>query len=95
MKVEEQALTLCFSTPIWRLDFGGYEPVNAAIREELERLGWDTLDEQQRAIVHPSHSFREDRFVTADEVPVLLPPDELFRLYADLGVTPKKRVHAY
>ena len=69
MKVEEQALTLCFSTPIWRLDFGGYEPVNAAIREELERLGWDTLDEQQRAIVHPSHSFREDRFVTVDEVP--------------------------
>jgi hypothetical protein len=69
LKVEEQALTLCFSTPIWRLDFGGYEPVNAAILEELERLGWDTLDEQQRAIVHPSHSFREDRFVTADEVP--------------------------
>ncbi len=69
MKVEKQNLTLCFSTPIWRFEFDDYEPTNAAIREELERLGWDKLDERQRTIVHPSHSFSEDRFVTEDEIP--------------------------
>ena len=69
MKVEQQALTLCFPTPIYRLEFSDYESVNAAICEELERLGWDRIDEAQRAIVHPSHSFAEDRFVTVEEVP--------------------------
>ena len=69
MKVEKQNLTLCFSTPIWRFEFDDYEPTNAAIREQLERLGWDKLDERQRTIVHPSHSFSEDRFVTEDEIP--------------------------
>ena len=71
MKVQEQAVTLCFPTPVWRLEFSGYEPVNAAIRAELEALGWDKLDERQRAIIHPSHSFSEDRFVTVEEVPSL------------------------
>ena len=46
MQVEEQALTLCFATPIWRFDFSDYEAVNAEILENLERLGWDTLDEK-------------------------------------------------
>ncbi len=69
MKVEDQALTLCFSTPIWRLDFSDYQSVNTAIRDELEALGWDKLGERQRAIIHPSHTFSEDSFVTADEVP--------------------------
>jgi uncharacterized protein (TIGR02466 family) len=69
VKVEEQALTLCFSTPIWRLDFSGYEPVNAAIREELAQIGWDRIDAEQRAKVHSAHSFSEDRFVTVEEVP--------------------------
>lgn len=55
MKVEKQNLTLCFSTPIWRFEFDDHVPINAAIREELERLGWDTLDERQRTIIHPSH----------------------------------------
>ncbi len=69
MKVGEQALTLCFSTPIWRLEFSDYEPVNAAIREDLAQLGWDKLAERQRTIVHPSHTFSEDRFVSEYEVP--------------------------
>jgi uncharacterized protein (TIGR02466 family) len=69
MKVDKQNLTLCFSTPIWRFEFDDHEPTNAAIREELEQLGWDKLDQRQRTIVHPSHSFNEDRFVTEDEIP--------------------------
>lgn len=69
MKVADQNVTLCFPTPIWRIDFSDYETVNAAIREELEGLGWDRIDEAQRAVVHPSHSFAEDRFVTVEEVP--------------------------
>lgn len=71
MKVEEQTLTLCFATPIWRFQFNDYESVNGRILEELERLGWDTLDEKQRMIVHPSHTFYEDRFVTVDEAPTI------------------------
>ena len=71
MNVREQAVTLCFSTPIWRFEFSDFEPVNAAIRTELAELGWDKLDEEQRAMVHPSHSFSEDRFVSVDEVPAL------------------------
>lgn len=78
MKVEKQNLTLCFSTPIWRFEFDDHEPINAAIREELERLGWDTLDERQRTIIHPSHSFSEDRFVTEDEIPSMRIVLELF-----------------
>lgn len=78
MKAEEQNLTLCFSTPIWRFAFSDYEPVNAAIREELARIGWDTLDERQRAIVDPTHSFSEDRFVSVDEVPSMGIVLELF-----------------
>ena len=71
MKVEDNALTLCFSTPIWRLDFSDYEPVNAAILTELDTLGWERLDERQRTIIHPSHTFSEDRFVTLEEIPTL------------------------
>lgn len=71
MKVQDQAVTLCFSTPIWRLEFSDFAPVNAAIRDELAQLGWDKLDDEQRTIVHPSHSFSEDRFVSVDEVPSL------------------------
>lgn len=69
MQVEEQALTLCFATPIWRFEFSDYEALNAEILEHLERLGWDSLDEKQRAAVDTSHSFSEDRFVTVEEVP--------------------------
>ena len=71
MNVEEQAVTLCFSTPIWRLQFGDYEAVNADIRAGLAQLGWAELDEKQQAIIDPSHSFSEDRFVTVDEVPAM------------------------
>jgi len=35
------------------------------------------------------------RNYTADEVPVFKSPGELLELYADQGVTPDKRVHAY
>ena len=66
MKIEDQALTLCFPTPIWRFEFSDFEAVNAAILEELERFGWDKLDERQRTIVDPSHSFSEDRFVSLE-----------------------------
>lgn len=71
MRVEDQTLTLCFPTPIWRFEFGDYEAVNAEILEQLDRLGWDRLDEKQRAIVHPSHTFSEDRFVTVEEAPAI------------------------
>lgn len=71
MRVEDQTLTLCFPTPIWRFEFADYETVNADILTQLDRLGWDRLDEKQRAIVHPSHTFAEDRFVTLDEVPAI------------------------
>lgn len=71
MQVEEQALTLCFATPIWRFEFSDYEALNAEILEHLERLGWDRLDEKQRAAVDTSHSFSEDRFVTVEEVPAI------------------------
>ncbi len=71
VKVEEQAMTLCFPTPIWRLKFSDYESVNAAILDELEQLGWERLDERQRAIIHASHTFSEDRFVSLEEVPSL------------------------
>lgn len=71
MQVEEQALTLCFATPIWRFEFSDFEAVNAEILEGLDRLGWDKLDEKQRATVDSSHSFSEDRFVTVEEVPAI------------------------
>lgn len=71
MKVEDQALTLCFSTPIWRFTFSDYEPVNSAIREELEAFGWDKLDERQRSMIQSTHTFAEDRFVTVEEIPSL------------------------
>ena len=71
MKVEDQALTLCFSTPIWRFTFSDYEPVNSAIREELEAFGWDKMDERQRSMVDSTHTFAEDRFVTVEEIPSL------------------------
>jgi hypothetical protein len=69
VKVEEQTLTLCFPTPIWRLEFSDYESVNAAIREELEQLDWDAIDERQRRMVEASHTFSEDRFITVDQAP--------------------------
>ena len=69
MKIEDQVLALCFPTPIWRFEFSDFEPVNAAILEELEQIGWDKLDDRQRAIVHPSHTFSEDRFVSLEEIP--------------------------
>jgi uncharacterized protein (TIGR02466 family) len=71
MQVEEQALTLCFATPIWRFEFSDFEAVNAEILEQLDRRGWEKLDEKQRAAVDESHSFSEDRFVTVDEVPAI------------------------
>jgi len=71
VKVEDQALTLCFSTPIWRFTFSDYEPVNSAIREELEAFGWDKIDERQRSMIQSTHTFSEDRFVTVEEIPSL------------------------
>lgn len=71
MKVEDQALTLCFSTPIWRFAFSDYEPVNSAIRDELEAFGWDKLDQRQRSTIQSTHTFAEDRFVTVEEIPAL------------------------
>lgn len=71
MKVEEQNLTLCFATPIWRFQFSDFEQVNADIVAQLDAIGWDALDAKQRAIIHPSHTFAEDRFVTVDEAPAL------------------------
>ena len=71
MKVEEQAVTLCFSTPIWRLQFSDYESLNADIREGLAQLGWTKLDEKQRRVVDASHTFSEDHFVTVNEVPAM------------------------
>lgn len=69
MKVEDQDLTLCFPTPIWRFQFSDFAPVNAAILQELETLGWGMLEERQRAMINSSHTFAEDRFVTVDEIP--------------------------
>lgn len=71
MNVEEQGVSLCFPTPIWRLVFSDYESVNAEIRQGLTRLGWDSLDEKQKAVVDASHSFAEDRFVTVEQVPAM------------------------
>ena len=71
MQVEDQALTLCFATPIWRFGFSEFEAVNTVILENLDRLGWDTLDARQRTIVHAAHTFSEDRFVTVEEIPAI------------------------
>jgi predicted component of type VI protein secretion system len=43
VQAEEQILNLCFPTPIWRLNFSDYEPVNQAIRKEMAQLDWDKL----------------------------------------------------
>ena len=51
MQVEEQALTLCFATPIWRFEFSDFEAVNAEILEQLDRLGWEKLDEKYEALM--------------------------------------------
>jgi uncharacterized protein (TIGR02466 family) len=69
MHVEEQVMTLCFPTPIWRFDFKDYEPVNDAIRRELAALDWDKLDADNQASFGELHSFREDRFVSMDDFP--------------------------
>ena len=69
MQAEEQILTLCFPTPIWRLNFSDYEPVNEAIREELAQLDWGKLDEENRSEFGPLHSFREDRFIPMEDLP--------------------------
>ena len=69
MQAEEQILTLCFPTPIWRLNFSGYEPVNKAIRKELAQLDWGKLGEENRSEFGPLHSFREDRFIPMEDLP--------------------------
>lgn len=69
MHVEEQVITLCFPTPIWRFDFAGYEPVNDAIRKELAALDWNKLDEENQEAFGELHSFREDRFIPIDDFP--------------------------
>lgn len=69
MQVEEQLLTLCFPTPIWRFEFSDFEPVNDAIRTELARLDWRKLDQENRESFGSLHSFREDRFVSLEELP--------------------------
>lgn len=69
MQVEEQLISLCFPTPIWRFEFSGYEPVNDSIRKNLAALDWDALDAQNRADFGALHSFREDRFIPIDDFP--------------------------
>ena len=69
MQAEEQVLTLCFPTPLWRLKFSDYEPVNEAIRKELLQLDWGELDEENQAAFGSLHSFREDRFIPIDDLP--------------------------
>ncbi len=69
MQAEEQFLTLCFPTPIWRIEFSGHEPVNDAIRKELAQLDWGKLDEENQAAFGSLHSFREDRFIPIDDLP--------------------------
>jgi uncharacterized protein (TIGR02466 family) len=71
MNVEEQAVKLCFPTPIWSLVFSDYAPINADILAGLAQLGWSNLDEKQQATVDPTHSFSEDRFVTVEQVPAM------------------------
>lgn len=69
VKVEEQTLTLCFPTPIWQFSFSGFESVNTAIRAELARLDWEKLEGENREQFPELHSFREDRFVSLEDVP--------------------------
>ena len=69
MHVEEQTMTLCFPTPIWRFEFSDFEPVNAAIREQLAALDWSKLDRENEERFGALHSFREDRFVPIEDFP--------------------------
>jgi uncharacterized protein (TIGR02466 family) len=69
LQIEEQVLTLCFPTPIWRFEFSDFEPVNNAIRTELARLDWQQLDRENRERFGSLHSFREDRFVSLEDLP--------------------------
>ncbi len=69
VQAEEQVLTLCFPTPVWRLKFSDYEPVNQAIRKEMAQLDWDKLDEENQSAFDSLHSFREDRFIAIEDLP--------------------------
>jgi len=67
--VEEQVITLCFPTPIWRFDFQDFAPVNDAIRRELSQQDWGKLDAENQQSFGALHSFREDRFIPIDDLP--------------------------
>ena len=71
MHVEEQTITLCFPTPIWRFEFSDFEAVNAAIREQLAALDWNKLDQENEASFGALHSFKEDRFVAIEDFPAV------------------------
>lgn len=71
MKVKNQTMSLCFPIPIWCLEFADFEPVNDEIRRQLAELDWDKLDRENRAAFESLHTFREDRFVSLDEVPAI------------------------
>ena len=71
MKVKNQTMSLCFPIPIWCLEFADFEPVNDEIRRQLAELDWDRLDRENRAVFESLHTFREDRFVSVDEVPAI------------------------
>ena len=60
---------LCFPRPIWAVQFDDFEPVNEALRRELETVDWDALEREAREKFGPNHTFAEDRFVTLEQVP--------------------------
>lgn len=69
MHVEEQVMTLCFPTPIWRFEFSDFEPVNDAIRKQLAALDWRKLDQENAQSFGALHSFKEDRFIPIEDFP--------------------------
>lgn len=71
MRVAKQNLTLFFPTPVWSAEMEDYEPVHEAIREELAKLDWQTIDEQHSAKYGEYHTYSEDRFITVEQAPTI------------------------
>ena len=78
MRVAKQNLTLFFPTPVWNVEMEGYEPVNQAIREELARIDWQSVDEQHAEMFSEYHTYSEDRFITVEQAPTIGVILELF-----------------
>ncbi len=78
MKIAKQNLNLFFPTPVWSAEMEGYEPVHEAIRQELAKLDWQTIDQQHHAKYSEHHSFTEDRFITVEQAPTIGTILELF-----------------